>query len=205
MRSDARLDVAYDLLGRTASTGQLWGAAEASILKTFRKLASRRSHMVRYRRRSREAERDTADIARRLSAYAEALEDHGSREAERGAAMGRSYRIKAGRDVTIGDRTTIIGGALIMRPADLARAVVTALEDDQQIASLVHLVEHAPSISQVDASRIEECVRAELEGIAPSSSKLSRLKRLGADLSLRAGGSLVATAIVDGIKAAGHL
>jgi hypothetical protein len=204
-RSDHRVDVAYDLFRRAAKTDPLWSPTEAPLLKAFRKAASRTSYMVRYQRRSHMRERIAADIERRLVVYAEALERHGSQEVQRRVKMSGRVRIKAGGDVNIGDRTTIVGGDLVATPAAVAQAVIAALDDDRQSLSFAHWIQNAQPISPEDADSVAKKVEAELRGIEVSPSKTQRLRSLAADLSVLAGGSLLATAVLDGIKAAGHL
>jgi NaMN:DMB phosphoribosyltransferase len=41
--------------------------------------------------------------------------------------MSQKYRIKAGGDVSIGDKTTIVGGDVIVGQTDIARAVIARL------------------------------------------------------------------------------
>lgn len=204
-RSDARVDVASDLFRRAVRTDAVWRPAEAHLLKTFRKAASRSSHAVPYRRRSRTHARIAAEIERRLVVYVEALEKYGSRESERRAEMSTRVRIKAKGDVTIGNRTTIVGGNLVVSPSAVAQAVIAALEHDGPSGSLTDWIENTAPISREDADKITKDVAEELAGIEASPNKLLPLRGLAADLSVRAGGSLLATAILDGIKAAGHL
>jgi hypothetical protein len=204
-RSDVRVDVARDLFRRAAGTDEIWNPTEAHLLKTFRKAASRTSDAVRYRRRSPKLERMAADIERRLLVYAEALERHRSREAERRPVMGARVRFKVRGDVNIGNQTTIVGGNLVVPSASVAQAVVAALDDEGQSASLTRWIQNAEPISREFADNITKEVAEELREIEPSPSKMQRLRDLAGDLSVRAGGSLLATAILDGIKAAGHL
>jgi hypothetical protein len=204
--ADVRMDVAYDIFARASAVGRpIWTVQEGAILRYFDKTVARRGFSVRYRRASRESQRAIPEMERRIAGYADALVVYGERSMNRSATVTEKYEIgQVGGDVNIASgraRIVTMKQSTLDPAATLPRDLVDALDTDEHATAFVASLLRADHIKGVKQTEIERAVLEGLRDANLSDDKLGRLRRVGADLATKASGSLLATGVLEGIRA----
>lgn len=192
--------IAADVAARSAKGGPVWSPARRSDLR--KRLQSSGVRWI-WAGRWNAARRDLRDFQAAVGAYAGYL----SRCAETSGRARRTvvadrYKIKAGRDVIIardGSRVNVTTHSAQELPLVLNGVLEDVLANRKEMNSLLQLVAANQDVD-VSLDQVRHAAERAARSQPVTKSRKDKVEAVAKDLSLRAGGSALATAVVEGLR-----